>query len=517
MTQAIEKNTPKLSRVIRLDSLPVNSTYFTEEGYLVDHPILTSIGIFEYTNNDGSVRRELRLPEEVFKPESLKSYKGKPIIVTHDAGLITKDNVGDEAIGTILSEGYQDGDDVRAEIIIHNTDEMKSAGLKELSLGYNLTLDETPGVWEGKPYDAIQRDITINHLALVFQARAGDQARLNIDSRDRTTKGVKTTMSKKIKKFGSRADGVLSPEELQKAIADYKKRRAERIEGQKDDDAAPPADDDTTKTTAEADGDDDAPTGDDDQKNAVQAVKDRRDRRDEDGDPKDKDAAMGVIAQQDADMDILFDIIDTLLAERDMKAATDGDNCDPNDTNTDDDDEDNKPASALAAVNGDDDGEDDETNTDEDDEEEDVNTDDDDDDIPTTNESAVSETAVKEPSANMDSIDAIVRQRVQLGIAGSKLGIKGLENMKLSKAKKTVIRAVNPGIRLDGKSDAYINGAFSCAMAAINTPAKKGVAYQKKQMFNGDSCDFSRSTTKMTSADAARARMIERRMNKEVK
>ena len=516
MSQKTENPPPKLSRVLRLDSLPVNSTYFTEEGYLIDHPILTSIGIFEYTNKDGSIRRELRLPEEVFKPESLKSYKGKPIIVTHDAGLITKDNVGEEAIGTILSEGYQEGDDVRAEIIIHDTDEMKSVGLKELSLGYNLTLDETPGVWEGKPYDAIQRDITINHLALVLQARAGDQARLNIDSRDRTMKGVKTTMSKKIKKIsGVRADGVLSPEELQKAIADYKKRRANRIEGQKDDDAAPPADDDTTKTTAETDGDD-APAGADDQKNAVQAVKDRRDRRDEDGDPKDKDAALGVIAQQDADMDILFDIIDTLLAERDMKtSAADGEGCDPEDPNTDADDEENKPASALAAVNGDED-EDEDLTSDEDDDEE-VNADEDDDDVPSTNEGDIGSAVVKEPTSNMDSIDAIVRQRVQLGIAGSKLGIKGLENMKLSKAKKTVIRAVNPSIRLDGKSDAYINGAFSCAMAAINAPAKKGIAYQKKQMFNGDSSDFERRSAKMTSADEARARMIERRMNKEGK
>ena len=511
-----KNSTPKLSRVIRLDSLPVNSTYFTEEGYLVDHPVLTSIGIFEYTNADGSIRRELRLPEEVFKPESLKTYKGKPIIITHDAGLITKDNVGQEAIGTILSEGYQDGDDVRAEIIIHDTDEMKSVGLKELSLGYNLTLDETPGVWEGKPYDAVQRDITINHLALVLQARAGDQARLNIDSRDRTPKGVKKMSKKKIVKSGTRADGVLSPEELQKAIADYKKRRAERLEGQKDDDMAPPADDTTdTKKTAEADGDDDdtAAEGPDNQKAAVQAIKDRRDRRDEDGDPKDKDAAMGVIAQQDSDMDILFDIIDTLLAERDMKAQADGDNCDPNDPNADcntdeddiDDGADNKPAGALKAVNGDDD-----------DEDEDLNEDEDDDDIPTTNESNVGDSSVKEPTSNMDSIDAIVRQRVQLGVAGAKLGIKGLENMKLSAAKKTVIRAVNPNIRLDGKSDAYINGAFACAMDAVNAGSRKGTNYQKKQMFNGDSRGF-RAKTSVSSSDAARARMIERRINKEAK
>ena len=61
---------PKLTRVVRLDSLPLNQTYFTAEGYLVDRPILTSTGIFEYTNPDGSVRRELRLPEEVLSPKA---------------------------------------------------------------------------------------------------------------------------------------------------------------------------------------------------------------------------------------------------------------------------------------------------------------------------------------------------------------------------------------------------------------------------------------------------------------
>ena len=168
-------------KVQRFDSLPLDATYFTDEGYLVDHPIVTSVGIFVYHNPDGSERRELRLPEEVFAEKSLASYKGKPIIVTHDARYVDTDNVKEESIGTILSEGYRDGDDVRAEIIIHDTDSLKKYKMRELSCGYNLRLDETPGVWEGQPYDAIQRDIEINHLALVDKARAGEQARLNID------------------------------------------------------------------------------------------------------------------------------------------------------------------------------------------------------------------------------------------------------------------------------------------------------------------------------------------------
>ena len=68
--------TPKLTRVVRLDSVPLDKAYYTDEGYLADRPVLTSTGIFEYTNPDGSIRRELRLPEEVFRPESLKSYRG---------------------------------------------------------------------------------------------------------------------------------------------------------------------------------------------------------------------------------------------------------------------------------------------------------------------------------------------------------------------------------------------------------------------------------------------------------
>ncbi|MCI9600527.1 MAG: DUF2213 domain-containing protein [Lachnospiraceae bacterium] len=143
---------PKLKRVRRLDSIRLDAddrTYFTEEGYLVDHPVLTSVGIFEYTNPDGTIRRELRLPEHVFAEKSLKTYRGKPVIITHSAGKISKNNVDREQIGTILSDGYQDNDDVRAEIIIHNTDAMKSSGLKELSLGYNLDLIEEPGEWNG--------------------------------------------------------------------------------------------------------------------------------------------------------------------------------------------------------------------------------------------------------------------------------------------------------------------------------------------------------------------------------
>ncbi len=520
--------TPNLKRVIRLDSLPLGQTMFTHEGYLMDRPILTSTGIFEYHNPDGSVRRELRLPDEVFAKESLESYKGKPIIVTHDAGLIDKNNVHDESIGTILSDGYQDGDDVRAEIVIHDTDEMRESRLKELSLGYNLDLDETPGVWNGEPYDAIQRNIRINHLALVREARAGEQARLNIDSRDfNILKGGKTMAKKKLTKKTARRDGVLSPEELAKAIEQYKARRAERMaaadEEELEKNAAAAATDEGEETVAVAGQD---PETIEEQ---VQLVKDRRDRRDEAGDPETVEEAQGVIANQDEDIDVLFDIIDTLLAkeafdeaegetapaegeetasnegEEEEVAADEGEETEGEETDTDEGEEE-------TAEENTDEG-DDETACDEDDdvvaedegEEECENADEDEEETPAASNGAM----------NADSVDAIVRTRIKLGMIGRTLNLDGLENMNIMKAKKKVIKAVRPNIRLDGKGATFINAAFDLACDEVKNLSKKNTAYQKKQMFNKSTSRADSKTTR-SGAESARERMI-KKMNKEGK
>lgn len=457
----------KLKRVQRLDSISLDQTYFTDEGYLVDHPIVTSTGIFEYLNPDGSTRRELRLPEDVFAEESLKSYKGKPIIITHEAGYVDKDNVDEENIGTILSEGYQDGDDVRAEIIIHDTDAMKKSGLRELSLGYNLRLDETPGVWNGQPYDAIQHDIVINHLALVSAARAGEQARLNIDSREKTLKGGKVMAKKKTK----RADGgMMSPEDMTAAIEAFKQRRAERMGEQDEDDPAQAAVTEDEEATVQETADEETeavvivPETEPDR---VQMVKDRRDRRDAEGDPEELESAMGVIAQQDEDIDTLLGVID-VLQDAGVVGGEDVPATDEEDTeNTDEDEE----------------------NCDEGEEEKPVNAD---------------------RKDRKDSKDDF-REMLRVVRIGDKLHMDGLEMMSVKGAKKAVLKKLKPTLRLDGKSMAYVNAAFDMAVGDMKT-ARKDTNYQRKQMFNKDS----RSSAKQIgSASEARQRMINKRMKKE--
>ena len=127
------------------------------------------------------MRYELRHPDDVFKQDSLDSIKGKPVTALHN-GLIDNTNSTGVTVGAVMSVGRQDGDNVTAEIVIHDTS-MVDGGNKDLSCGYTLNLDEESGVYNGQPYTHRQRDIKYNHLAIVKAGRAGN-ARLNLDSID---------------------------------------------------------------------------------------------------------------------------------------------------------------------------------------------------------------------------------------------------------------------------------------------------------------------------------------------
>lgn len=188
-----------VQRYERIDSWMFVSGAVTDaDGFLRDSPIVARTGIYIYQQPDGTIRREYRPPEEVFDADSEASFVGKPIVVGHPAsGIVNSDTARDLAIGTILSSGYpKDETNIACDIVIHNP---SAIGEKRgLSLGYRVDIEETPGTTpDGQQYDAIQRNIRINHLAVVDRARAGAKARLNLDG-DEIIEGVETKMKIKI-------------------------------------------------------------------------------------------------------------------------------------------------------------------------------------------------------------------------------------------------------------------------------------------------------------------------------
>lgn len=197
----------------------------------------------------------------------------------------------------------------------------------------------------------------------------------------------------------------------------------------------------------------------------VQSVRDRRDRRDAEGDPTDVESAMGIIAQQDEDIDTLLEAIEAMKAKNDFDAADD-------EIKEDEAEE--------------------ETNCDEDEKEVVENTDNDE---------------SKSENLNMDSIDRIVSKKLELCRIGDKLHMDGIERMPMMEAKKAIIKKVKPSIRLDGKSNEYINAMFDITKEAI--AERKDTDYQRSQMFNVDS--RSEATTRAKSGAAqARENMISR-------
>lgn len=173
-----------IKKVQRTDVGGLRRPSMTPQGFLRVEGYSAKVGTQEYPNADGSRRIELRLPEEVFDSKSLASYEGASFTNDHPSSMVTPSNVKRLEMGSVVN-AHRDGEHVATPIIVKDADmisRVKRGDKVQLSVGYTVDLDETPGVHPvyGK-YDAIQRNIVVNHVALVDRARAGETARLRLD------------------------------------------------------------------------------------------------------------------------------------------------------------------------------------------------------------------------------------------------------------------------------------------------------------------------------------------------
>lgn len=143
---------------------------------------LTRTGILEYPQADGSVVYELRPAEEVFNQESLDSLRAVTVTLGHPA-TINADNWRDYAVGHVGDNVHEDGIYVASDLIVKDPRALAGVDNKdlvELSCGYTVDLDFSPGEYEGQKYDAIQRNIRYNHVGIGGESwgRAGPQVRV---------------------------------------------------------------------------------------------------------------------------------------------------------------------------------------------------------------------------------------------------------------------------------------------------------------------------------------------------
>jgi hypothetical protein len=168
----------------RIDHSPFRKCHFSDDGYLYAEATFARDGILEYTNADGSKRRELRLPEE--NKKALTGFGRKPFTIEHPTTLVNSGNAKQLSVGLTDPEVvYDKSGFVRGVITVMDStavDLIRSGQKPEVSVGYQCRLEHSPGVWQGERYDAIQRDIVVNHVCCTAKGRAGEDVRIHLDS-----------------------------------------------------------------------------------------------------------------------------------------------------------------------------------------------------------------------------------------------------------------------------------------------------------------------------------------------
>lgn len=169
---------------------------------------ISKAGVFPYSGRQlgltgpdaDRIYQVLRSPEELSDPECIESFKLIPWVDEHtmlgpNAQALTDRALPAEAKGVqgVIGEEvfFKDGT-LFANIKAFSATlaELIQAGKKELSAGYRCVYDIASGIWEGQAYDAIQRKIRGNHLALVTEGRMGpdvavmDRLTFTFDAKD---------------------------------------------------------------------------------------------------------------------------------------------------------------------------------------------------------------------------------------------------------------------------------------------------------------------------------------------
>lgn len=169
------------------DKLTIDEKRRTRDGYLTVNARVARAGNVQLYSGSEVGRPDLgtvrvyRPADEVFSADTMQSFAHRPVTLGHPSRSVSSTNWRDVAKGWSDSEVVRDGEFVRVSMLLADADTIAAVenGTRELSMGYDCSLDWTNGTSpSGEAYDAIQRGIRSNHIAVVPHARGGSDLRL---------------------------------------------------------------------------------------------------------------------------------------------------------------------------------------------------------------------------------------------------------------------------------------------------------------------------------------------------
>jgi hypothetical protein len=179
------RDTIELDRKYRVDH--------TRDGVLKAMPRIARTGIQIYGGDEvgrpeKDLVRVLRPADAVFATDAVHTYTHLPVTLDHPGELVTTQNWRKYAVGDTGGEFERDQDGnvlfARVPMMLRDAAAIQAFkdGQNQLSVGYECDLVWTPGITDdGDEYDAVQSNIRANHLAVVTNARGGEQLKIGDD------------------------------------------------------------------------------------------------------------------------------------------------------------------------------------------------------------------------------------------------------------------------------------------------------------------------------------------------
>ena len=199
----------------------------TKEGFLICHNVpIARTGSQDYLAQEvglpdryGEIIKMHRPEEEVFAPETLASFEGKPVVDGHPADDVRPDNWLAYAKGTCTNVRRgtgADADKIIADLIIYDAIMQSEieAGKRDVSCGYEYIKEITDNG------EFIQRRIRGNHVAIVDNGRAGKAVRIRDEdtTKQKGSRKMKNTKQSLMGKMLSAFARDAEPEEVADAM-----------------------------------------------------------------------------------------------------------------------------------------------------------------------------------------------------------------------------------------------------------------------------------------------------------
>jgi hypothetical protein len=172
------------------DTLTLGQPRRTKEGYMAVRARSARAGIYDYLGREvdpegthfaADANVKVWRPEaEVFATDAVRSFLLKPITDDHPAKPVTAENWKDVAKG-VNAGAMRDGEYLAFDLVLMDAGliDAVESGKRELSNGYSSEIQFTPGTTDtGEEFDAIQKSIRGNHIAVVDKGRAGPLCRI---------------------------------------------------------------------------------------------------------------------------------------------------------------------------------------------------------------------------------------------------------------------------------------------------------------------------------------------------